>query len=78
MLRRCVLPIIPIIKRQQRMHSFTKVKCYESIHKIDSLKEDIRELKEIVDSYHEHIMVIYSTSIISFTGTVILLIKNFF
>lgn len=77
MLRRCTLPIIPIIKRQHCIHSFTKVKCYESIHKIDSLKEDISELKEIVDSYHEHIMIIYSTSIISFTGTIILLVKNF-
>ena len=77
MLKRGFQPIIPFIKKQKYIHSVTNSKCYENMHKIVSLKQDIRELKEIVDSYHEHIMVIYSTSIISFTGTIILLVKNF-
>ena len=72
MLRRTILPVI---KGKLSTHSFNKSTCYENIHKIEALKVEINELKELIKSTHEPLMVIYSTSIISFISTLILVCK---
>jgi len=62
-----------VIKRCYNINP--KSKCYENIHKLDSLKQDISEMKEIIKSYNEPVKVVYLTSIISFLGTLICTFK---
>jgi len=63
-----------IIKRY--CHSHGRSKCYENIHKIDSMRQELNEIKETLRSYHEPFIVIYGTSIFSLAGTVCLLFTN--
>jgi len=61
-----------IIKRNCSQF-YVKSKCYENIHKVDSLKQDVNELKELIHNYHERLTIIYGTSILSLTGIFCLL-----
>ena len=55
-----------LIKRY--CHSHGRSKCYENIHKLDSLRQELNEIKEIVRYYEQPIRVIYFTSLVSLTG----------
>jgi hypothetical protein len=53
-----------IIKRFCHSHTQTfipnhKSKCYENIHKLNYLIEDAKEIKYILQSYHEPLKIIY-------------------
>jgi hypothetical protein len=63
-----------IIKRY--CHSHGRTKCYENIHKIDSMRQELNEIKEVIKNYHEPLVVIYSTSIISLVGILSLLLTK--
>ena len=60
-----------VIKRY--CHSHGRSKCYENIHKIDSMRQEINEMKEIIKHNNEPLKVIYFTSITSLVGVVSLL-----
>jgi hypothetical protein len=55
-----------VIKRY--CHSTGRTKCYENIHKTDSMRQELNEIKEIIKHYHEPLKVIYFTSITSLVG----------
>ena len=55
-----------VIKRY--CHSHGRTKCYENIHKIDSMRKELDEIKELTRNYHEPLKVIYFTSITSLVG----------
>ena len=56
-----------VIKRY--CHSHGRTKCYENIHKIDSMRQELNEIKEIIKHVHdEPLKVIYFTSITSLLG----------
>ena len=57
-----------VIKRY--CHSHGRTKCYEKIHKIDSMRQELNEIKEAVKHYNEPLKVIYFTSITSFVGII--------
>jgi hypothetical protein len=40
-----------------------KSKCYENIHKLNYLIEDAKEIKNILQSYHEPLKIIYISNI---------------
>jgi hypothetical protein len=63
-----------VIKRY--CHSHGRTKCYENIHKIDSMRQELNEIKEVIKNYHEPLVVIYSTSIISLVGILSLLLTK--
>jgi len=60
-----------IIKRS--CHSHGRTKCYENIHKIDSMRQELNEIKEVIKHYHEPLRIIYFTSITSLIGIISLL-----
>ena len=57
-----------IIKRY--CHSHGRSKCYENIHKIDVLRQEVNELKEMLRHYEQPLTVIYQCSIVSLTGVI--------
>ena len=57
-----------IVKRY--CHSHGRSKCYENVHKLDSIRQDINEIKEIMKSSHEAMNIIYGCSIFSLIGVV--------
>jgi len=62
-----------IIKRFSHIHTpnFTHThtsKCYENIHKLNSLREDVNEIKHMLHSYHEPFKILYITNIMTFVG----------
>jgi hypothetical protein len=64
-----------IVKRN--CHSHGRTKCYESIYKIDSLRSDVNEIKEIIKDCEKPLMIIYTSSIISSATAVLFFIKSF-
>jgi hypothetical protein len=60
-----------VIKRY--CHSNGRTKCYENLHKIDSMRQELNEIKETIKYYHEPLKIIYCTSIISLSGIIGLL-----
>jgi hypothetical protein len=62
-----------LIKRFSHIHtpSYTlthKSNCYENIHKLNNLREDVNEIKNILQSYHEPFKILYITNIMTFIG----------
>ena len=55
-----------VIKRY--CHSHGRSKCYENVHKIDSMRQELNELKEVIKHHHEPLKIIYFTSITSLIG----------
>jgi|UniRef100_A0A6C0DGN8 hypothetical protein len=53
-------------------HANSKTKCYENIHKLDHIREELNEIKEIVKSYDERLTISYTTNIIALTFTSIM------
>jgi hypothetical protein len=53
-------------------HATSKTKCYENIHKLDHIREELYEIKEIVKSYNERLTISYTTNIIALTFTSIM------
>ena len=58
----------PIIKRF--CHSHGRSKCYENIHKIDSLRREVNEIKELINQYQEPFIVIYGSCVFSLAGII--------
>jgi hypothetical protein len=57
-------------------HTHSRSKCYENIHKLNSLKQDVNELKEIIKELHEPLRIIYCSSVVTLiTVPVILFLK---
>jgi hypothetical protein len=63
-----------IIKRY--CHSHGRSKCYENIHKIDSIRQELNEIKEIVHAIHKPIVVIYTASLMTLMGVPLLLLAK--
>lgn len=58
-------------------HTFNhKSTCYENIHKINNLREDVNEIKNILHSYHEPIKVIYVANIFSFVSSILIFLSK--
>jgi len=53
-----------LIKRY--CHTHTRTKCYENIHKIESLRQDVNEIKEFMKNCEQPLITIYRTSVLSF------------
>jgi hypothetical protein len=58
-------------------HTHTRSKCYENIHKLNSLKLDVHELKEFIKDFRQPIVTIYVTSVASFVCSFTLLCQKF-
>lgn len=56
-----------MIKRYCHMQG--RSKCYENVHKLDVLREEVREIKELIKKIEEPTVIIYSCSILSLLGT---------
>ncbi len=57
-----------IIKRFCHSHTQTfipnhKSKCYENIHKLNQLREELNEIKNILYSYNEPFKILYVSNI---------------
>jgi hypothetical protein len=57
-----------IIKRFCHSHTQTfipnhKSKCYENIHKLNQLREELNEIKNILYSYNEPFKILYISNI---------------
>ncbi len=53
-----------LLKRFSNSYSL-KSKCYENIHKIDSLREELNEIKTSIYSFNEPLKIIYISNTIS-------------
>ena len=56
-----------ILKRYCHMQG--RSKCYENVHKLHVLREEVREIKELIKKIEEPTVIIYSCSILSLLGT---------
>jgi hypothetical protein len=63
-----------IIKRY--CHTHGRSKCYENIHKIDSLRQEVSELKELLKQLDYPLTMIYRCSGFSLLGTICLVLTN--
>ena len=63
-----------LIKRY--CHSHGRTKCYENIHKIDSMRHDVNEMKEILRDFEKPLMVMYSSSVLSIITSLAIFIKT--
>jgi len=63
-----------IIKRY--CHSHGRSKCYENIHKINSMRQELYEIKEILDAIHKPIVVIYAASVVTLMGIPLLFLTK--
>jgi len=63
-----------IIKRY--CHSHGRSKCYENIHKVDLMRQELNEIKELVKHYHEPLKIIYFSSITSLICIISLVFKK--
>jgi hypothetical protein len=55
-----------ILKRY--CHSHGRSKCYENIHKIDSMRQELNEIKEILHAIHKPMVVMYAASVATLMG----------
>lgn len=62
-----------LIKRMCHTHS--RSKCYENIHKLDSLRQDVNEVKQLVHAFHQPLQVIYFINVGWFTAATIYAVK---
>jgi hypothetical protein len=58
-------------------HTHTRSKCYENIHKLDSLKLDVHELKESIKDFRQPLSVMYFMNVASFISSFTLLCQKF-
>ena len=65
-----------LIVRRNFSQFYVKSKCYENIHKVDSLKQDVNDMKELIHNYHERLNIIYGSSVLSLTGIFCLLFSK--
>ena len=63
-----------VIKRY--CHSHGRSKCYENIHKIDSMRQELNEIKEILHAIHKPIVVIYTASVMTLMGIPVLMLAK--
>jgi hypothetical protein len=69
-----------LIKRFSHIHTPTytpinKSTCYENIHKLNNLREDVNEIKNMLHSYQEPFKILYITNVMTFVGCIVYLIK---
>jgi hypothetical protein len=68
-----------IIKRFSHIHTSSPQnisKCYENIHKLNYLREDVNEIKNILQSYHEPLKVLYVSNVMFGIINMFLLFKK--
>ena len=70
-----------ILKRFCHTHSPSlipnyKSKCYENTHHLVYLRQDITEIKNILECYHQPLKLMYFASGITFGGTLILVLSK--
>jgi hypothetical protein len=63
-----------IIKRF--CHSHGKTKCYENIHKIESVRKELNEIKEFLQVLEKPLRVIYTSSVLSLISSLIIIVKT--
>ena len=63
-----------LIKRY--CHSHGRSKCYENIHKLDLLRQDVNEMKEIFKDFEKPLMVMYSSSVLSIITSLAIIIRT--
>ena len=56
-------------------HTHGRSKCYENLHKIDALRQEVREIKELLQKTEEATTIIYGCTVVSLLGTLALLSK---
>ena len=64
-----------IIKRY--CHSHGRTKCYENIHKLESLRQDVNEIKEFLKAVEQPLVVIYTSSILSAIASLTVIMRVF-
>jgi len=63
-----------IIKRY--CHTHGRSKCYENTHKIDSLRQEVIEVKELLKQLNDPLIAIYRCSGFSLLGTIALILAK--
>ena len=64
-----------IIKRY--CHSHGRTKCYENIHKLESLRQDVNEIKNFLKAVEQPLVVIYTSSILSAIASLTVIMRAF-
>jgi hypothetical protein len=64
-----------IIKRY--CHSHGRIKCYENIHKLESLRQDVNEIKDFFKSIEQPLVVIYTSSVLSAIASLTVIMRGF-
>jgi hypothetical protein len=64
-----------IIKRY--CHSHGRTKCYENIHKLESLRQDVNEIKNFFKTVEQPLVVIYTSSILSAIASLTVIMRAF-
>jgi len=57
-------------------HTHGRSKCYENTHKLDSLRQEVNEIKEMMRHYEQPLSLIYKCSVLSFTGVIALVLTK--
>ena len=63
-----------LIKRY--CHSHGRSKCYENIHKLELLRQDVNEMKEFLKVVEKPLFVIYSSSVLSVIASIAVISKH--
>jgi hypothetical protein len=64
-----------IIKRY--CHSHGRTKCYENIHKLESLRQDVNEIKDFFKAVEQPLVVIYTSSVLSAIASLTVIMRAF-
>ena len=64
-----------LIKRY--CHSHGRSKCYENIHKLESLRQDVNEIKNFLKAVEQPLVVIYTSSILSAIASLTVIMRAF-
>jgi hypothetical protein len=64
-----------IIKRY--CHSHGRTKCYENIHKLESLRQDVNEIKEFLKAVEQPLGVIYTSSVLTAIASLTVVMRAF-
>jgi hypothetical protein len=63
-----------LIKRY--CHSHGRTKCYENIHKLESLRQDVNEIKDFLKTVEKPLVFIHSSSVLTVIASLTVIIKT--